>query len=629
MPADGSPPSTPSAPVPPTPLAATDAYVPGADSPDFVLHLSAEERTLFSSAGPAAAAAPATAREVPLLAFGKYELLRRLQAGGMGAVFLARDRALKRLVALKVLRGLGPTKQELDRFLREAQVAAALRHPGIVQVYEYDQFGDTPYLAMEFVPGGTLHDRLKELRGQPALAVPVFAQIASAVGFLHAHGIVHRDLKPANILLASPGRESGEFDPKVADFGLAKFLEEEQGPTQTGMVLGTPSYMAPEQAEGRVHRIGPPTDVWALGVMLYEALTGLKPFVGQDHAEVYKQITANQFTPPSQLEPRIEPELEQVILSCLATEPSDRYATAQPLAADLSRLHTGKKPKNTGRLRRRRFLRRWARSRAAVAATLLLVAGLAVLATLWALHEDPLAGSYPLRRQYERGEKVQLIPAGKGHPKWFRAVGEFGLQERLAEAPFLVHSRNQAIVELFPYAAGDRWGCRGLFEGKVSLPQGGFGICVGLCELGKTGEQGDTGAVRVCCVLLFQPNGDGGGGMASILAVGCADRHGASGGRFYSFEVARPQASKARMPWRLAVIRKGETVEFECGGETLFRENASRLNEALRMAAAHLGSTKKARESLEPMSVGGVGIYLAHATATAADLFLLSSPGAR
>jgi serine/threonine-protein kinase len=270
-----------------------------------------------------------------------YEILGLLGSGGMGVVYRARDVRLKRLVALKmILTGPHARPEELDRFRREAEAVARLQHPNVVQVYEVGEQDGRPYLALEYVGGGSLAERLDGRPQPPDEAARLVRAVALAVHAAHQRGIVHRDLKPANVLLTEDGT------PKVTDFGLAKLLTcdpgaSAAGQTQTGAVLGTPSYMAPEQALGDVHAIGPHTDVHALGALLYELLTGRPPFGGSTLLETLEQVRSVEPLPPSRLRPDVPRDLETICRKCLEKEPARRYPSAQALADDLGRYLAG------------------------------------------------------------------------------------------------------------------------------------------------------------------------------------------------------------------------------------------------------------------------------------------------
>jgi serine/threonine-protein kinase len=281
---------------------------------------------LPSDTQPERAARPAAAPpQVP-----GYEVLGLLGSGGMGVVYKARDARLKRLVALKMMTGPHVRPQELARFRGEAEAVARLQHPNVVQIHEVGEHDGRPYLVLEYVAGGSLADRLGG-KPQPAdEAARLVRTLALAVHAAHQHGVVHRDLKPANVLLAEDGT------PKVTDFGLAKRLDE-AGQTQTGAVLGTPSYMAPEQALGDSRGIGPHTDVHALGAVLYELLTGRPPFEGATLLETLDQVRTLEPRPPARLRPDVPRDLDTICRKCLEKEPTRRYPSALALADDLGR----------------------------------------------------------------------------------------------------------------------------------------------------------------------------------------------------------------------------------------------------------------------------------------------------
>jgi serine/threonine-protein kinase len=264
-----------------------------------------------------------------------YEVLGVLGSGGMGVVYKARDARLKRLVALKmILNGPHARPEELERFRREAEAVARLQHPNVVQIYEVGEQDGRPYLALEHVGGGSLAERLGGRPQPPDDAARLVRSLALAVHAAHLRGIVHRDLKPANVLLAEDGT------PKVTDFGLAKRIDE-AGQTQTGAVLGTPSYMAPEQALGDSRAVGPHTDVHALGAILYELLTGRPPFEGATLLETLEQVRSQEPPPAGRLRPGVPRDLETICRKCLEKEPARRYPSAQALADDLGRYLDG------------------------------------------------------------------------------------------------------------------------------------------------------------------------------------------------------------------------------------------------------------------------------------------------
>jgi tRNA A-37 threonylcarbamoyl transferase component Bud32 len=261
-----------------------------------------------------------------------YEVEAVLGHGGMGVVYKARHRRLNRTVALKMLlAGAYAAPHELARFQREAEAVAGLRHANIVQVYDVGDNEGRPYFTMEFVEGGSLAQKLAGTPQTVRQAAALAAILAEAVQVAHQGGIVHRDLKPANVLLTANGT------PKISDFGLARRLDAEAGPTQTNVPVGTPSYMAPEQAASKSRAIGPAADVYALGAILYELLTGRPPFRAESAAETVQQVIHQEPASPSRLNAKVPRDLETICLKCLHKEPERRYASAAALADDLRR----------------------------------------------------------------------------------------------------------------------------------------------------------------------------------------------------------------------------------------------------------------------------------------------------
>jgi tetratricopeptide (TPR) repeat protein/tRNA A-37 threonylcarbamoyl transferase component Bud32 len=262
----------------------------------------------------------------------QFDLLGELGRGGMGVVYKARHRPLNRIVALKmVLDGKHTRWDYRERFRIEAEAVARLHHPNIIQVYHFGEADGYLFVTLELLEGGSLADRLKGTTQPGRVAAELVEMLARAMHVAHQAGIVHRDLKPSNVVFDRDGT------PKITDFGLAKRLEVEEGQTHSGQIMGTPSYMAPEQAQGDVHKIGPPADIYALGAILYETLTGRPPFKGPNVASTLRQVVYDDVVPPSRMEPRIARDLETICLKCLQKEPSKRYGTALELAADLRR----------------------------------------------------------------------------------------------------------------------------------------------------------------------------------------------------------------------------------------------------------------------------------------------------
>jgi WD40 repeat protein len=265
-----------------------------------------------------------------------YEIQSELGRGGMGVVYKAKHLALDRVVALKmILSGAHAGEEELSRFRNEASAVARVQHPNLVQIFEVGECEGRPYFALEYIDGGSLDKRLREKPMSPVEAARLIETLARAVHAVHRHGLVHRDLKPANILLTAAG------EPKITDFGLAKQLNSQHGKTMTGDILGTPMYMAPEQASGRVHDIGPGTDVYALGTILYEALAGRPPFMANSGLDVVMMVTRDEPVPPGKIRGKLPRDLETICLKCLEKQPAKRYASAADLADDLHRFLAG------------------------------------------------------------------------------------------------------------------------------------------------------------------------------------------------------------------------------------------------------------------------------------------------
>jgi serine/threonine protein kinase len=256
----------------------------------------------------------------------------------------------------------GKGSPELARFQVEAETIARLQHPNIVQVFQVGLAEDMPFLAMEFLDGGSLGNRLKSKKMTPHKAASLVETLARAMHLAHSRNVVHRDLKPANVLLAKDGT------PKIADFGLARQLDVDSGQTHTGAIMGTPSYMAPEQASGETHRAGPAADVYALGAILYECLTGRPPFKGANIAETLEQVCNNEPRRPSVVNASVPIDLETICLKCLRKEPEHRYSSAEALADDVNRF-LGDEPIEARPVGTSERIWRWCRRKPALAIT--------------------------------------------------------------------------------------------------------------------------------------------------------------------------------------------------------------------------------------------------------------------
>ena len=284
-----------------------------------------------------------------LTRLGPYDVLRPLGAGSFGVVYLAEDRRLHRRVAIKVARASVLTDPTLrQRFFREAEALARLEHPHILSVYEADEIEGLCYLALAYCDGPTLDQWLEEQSGplDPVFATQLMLPLVEAVEHAHSRGILHRDIKPANILLpAADATEPLPFNPKLTDFGLAKVIEEKGGQTLAGMVLGTVHYMAPEQAAGHAERIGPATDVYSLGAVLYQLITGRLPIEGNSTIDTLRRLLIDEPPEAGQIVKNIPSDLSAIVRKCLQKSPSQRYATAAELGDDLNRFLTGRPTK--------------------------------------------------------------------------------------------------------------------------------------------------------------------------------------------------------------------------------------------------------------------------------------------
>jgi serine/threonine protein kinase/WD40 repeat protein len=429
-----------------------------------------------------------------------YEIVGELGRGGMGVVYQARHVALKRLVALKmILAGPYGDPVKRSRFRAEAEAVARLQHPNIVQIHEIGEQDGRPFLSLELVGGGSLDRTIAGTPQLPRQAAQLTETLARAVHYAHEHGIIHRDLKPANILLCPmphvQGRgfstwDMGHWTPKITDFGLAKQLEGGAGETRTGEIIGTPSYMAPEQATGRSHEIGPAADVYALGAILYELLTGRPPLKGETPLDTLQQVLSVEPVPPSRLQPKVPHDLETICLKCLHKEPQRRYASALALAEDLQRFQCDRpiQARRTGPLER---TWRWCRRNPAVAALLTSVGLL-----LFVLAAGATVSALWLRSRLQRAEDAErdateklggsyLAQARAG--RLSRRVGQrFDSLQALAEATRIARDlhmppqkfldlRNEAIAclalpDLRPAGEWDGWPARSWsmdFDGEL------------------------------------------------------------------------------------------------------------------------------------------------------------------
>jgi serine/threonine-protein kinase len=396
-------------------------------------------------------AATVTGGVVPLVqewrgpqSFGEYDLIEKVGQGGMSIVFKAVQRTLRRVVAVKMLLAARQADPEaLTRFCIEGEAVARLHHPNVVQIHQLGEYECQLFLVMEYLEGGSLAGRLEAGPLPEREAAGLLATVARAADAIHQAGIIHRDLKPSNVLFAADGT------PKITDFGLARLLDDAEGAhTRTESILGTVTYMAPEQAWGTARDLGPATDVYALGAALYETLTGRPPFRGANRLETLERVRKEEPTPPRRLRPGLSPALEAICLKCLEKEPPDRYGSAAALAEDLESWLQGQpvKARPVSRLSRtaRVLRRRWRWAAAAVVALLAVVFGV-----ISHVRTDPDRPRRMIEEALARGEAVVLIGSAGG-PRWYRwNCGQEASQIYApADGPLTLHSWGLAMLEL-------------------------------------------------------------------------------------------------------------------------------------------------------------------------------------
>ena len=391
----------------------------------------------FPSSAPSTSLPPIGLLETRLPTIPGYEVLGVLGRGGIGIIYRVRHLKLNRDTALKMLLSGGYARPvEVTRFMREAQAVAALKHPNIVQIYDVGEVDARPYFTMELMEGGTLADKIVGTPQDAKRAAELTVTLAGAVQVAHQAEIVHRDLKPQNVLLTADGT------PKIADFGLARHFDGDGGLTLDGVRVGTPSYMSPEQVSGKSDAVGPAADIYALGAILYEMLTGRPPFRAATATETQRQVMEEEPATPSRLNAKVPRDLETICLKCLHKDPDRRYATAALLADDLRRFLNGEPiaARPTGSLER---VTKWARRRPAPATmilggavvTLLLIAG-AVWLTLergklrLAVEAD-LADVAQLEQQARWSEA--RLALGRAHARLGRIAGA-RLRQRVTQA---------------------------------------------------------------------------------------------------------------------------------------------------------------------------------------------------
>jgi WD40 repeat protein len=407
-----------------------------------------------------------------------YEILEELGTGGMGVVYRARDVELDRMVAIKVLRDNSATiAHSSERLQIEAKSLAKINHPHIVQIFEVGRYDERPFLSLEFCPGGSLAEKSAGRPQPPHCAAEIVLKLAGAIQAAHEAGLIHRDLKPANVLLTADGT------PKIADFGLVRWMDVEQDHTRTGAIVGTPSYMAPEQTTGVRGQITAAVDIYALGATLYELLVGRPPFKAASFFATLEQVRRDEPVPPRTLQPDIPRDLETICLKCLHKDPSARYRTAADLADDLRRF-LQERPVRARRIGAARRVRQWVRHNpiaAAMLATVVLslAAGLAALEIL--SRETPARlprAAVEADVKADVAETVALQPEGPQRSKETNRTNTFGAVQpapataRGTQEPQQVPSQSLVESRLAQAQASRRSGRAGRrFESLKSLAE--------------------------------------------------------------------------------------------------------------------------------------------------------------
>jgi serine/threonine-protein kinase len=533
---------------------------------------------------------------------GPYELQEVIDEGAQGIVYKARHTTLGHTIALKTMHVRVPADSDrARRFVREVQAVTRLTHPHIVRVYEYGEQDGQPYYTMAFLPRGNLAQHRDEYR-DPRAAAALVEKVARAVQYAHDHQTLHRDLKPGNVLLDEQG------EPLVGDFGLAKLRDADAELTHTDAVLGTPAYMAPEQAAARTAEVGPATDVWAMGVILYELVTGRRPFDGSSGSEEIRRRILQDDPPwPRTLRPGLDRSLETIVLKCLAKEPGRRYASAGALADDLGSWLRGEpiaaRPEPASRRLRRWLGRHW------FGVGLLASLVVAAVSVATVMHfRDP---DYPLhryQRQLARGEAVTLI-GESGAPRWSSwALIQGAFRSIRPEQAFAIQCYDPCVLELLRDLPIDRY----RFSAEVWHQDGKEGAMVGICVAGSR-----HGAAYHCCGLSYndigslnglaadQPNHPAAFAVQVLRPDG--DRIGVNHHSFAShlFSPAGPSDQRWR---KLCVEVAPERVRALWDGQLIGEVRRTKLEEKLRFVLSDRPDLDTAPAQLNLR--GGLGVYL-------------------
>src|SRR6184192_1356030 len=401
-----------------------------------------------ANAAVAASHSKKAARAAEMLGeLGDYELLEEVGRGGQGVVFRARQKSLNRTVALKVISlGQWASKAHLKRFRREAEAAASLDHPCIVPIYEVGERDGSCYFSMKFVEGGQLDEVVRRKLMSIRQAAELIAKIARTVHYAHEHGILHGDIKPGNILLDAKG------EPHLTDFGLARLLEAESTVTRTREVLGTPSYMAPEQASGETTKLGKATDVYGLGAVLYQLLTGQPPFAGGTTYETIRLLLNTEPRKPRALNHKIDRDLSTICLKCLEKDPKRRYSSALALAEDLERWlkHEPIAARHVGPLVRGR---KWVRRNPSIAvmAAMLLALAVPLGVVIWKTESERSTLSNPAPPE----KSIAVLPFSNLSKEQENAFFADGVQDEiLSDLAKVADLKVISRTSVMPYKSG-------------------------------------------------------------------------------------------------------------------------------------------------------------------------------